>query len=74
LRARMSKIVLQQNRHEGDVRPCPLFRRSWSMSGHTTDIAESTLMTPLRTFSRVLTLLETRPEPELSQPTSLHLA
>jgi hypothetical protein len=43
-------------------------------SGNVADVTNPALLTPLRTFSRVLTLLETRPEPELLQPTSLHLA
>jgi hypothetical protein len=31
--------------HFSDLPPCPLARRSWSMSGHKADIAESTFMT-----------------------------
>jgi hypothetical protein len=31
-----------------EVPVCPLFRRSWSKSGHTADIAKATIMTPSR--------------------------
>src|SRR5215475_8674639 len=31
--------------HEPEVPACPLFRRSWTRSGHDTDVAETTFMT-----------------------------
>jgi len=34
--------------HEREVFPCPLWRRSWSISGRNADTAESTRMTPKR--------------------------